>query len=78
MPPMRKKEQGDSFASDSAPSKYQAKKAKKAAKRNSRTNKARRNDKLDGCVTILEENANKSDGLESGMRCYRGTCFSLV
>ena len=63
LPPMRKKEQTETFSSDSAPSKYQLKKQKQAAKRNSRSNKTRRYEKMDGCLTILEENVK---GVEDG------------
>ncbi|XP_026276331.1 ubiquitin carboxyl-terminal hydrolase 16 [Frankliniella occidentalis] len=65
LPPMRKREQTESIVSDSGPSKYQAKKQKKAARKNNKLQKYRRNEKMDGCLTILEETAKAPDGLES-------------
>lgn len=66
LPPMRKKEQVEAYANDSGPSKHQLKKQKKAAKRNARTQKARRDENMEGCLTILEENVKGADGAESG------------
>lgn len=64
-PPMRKKEQTEISAANSGPSKHQLKKQKKAARRNSRAQKSKRSEKMDGCNTILEEPVKDSDGPES-------------
>lgn len=66
LPPTRKKEQIESFAGDSGPSKHQLKKQKKAAKRNARSHKSRRDENTEGCLSILEENVKSADGVESG------------
>ncbi|KAK3907314.1 Ubiquitin carboxyl-terminal hydrolase 16 [Frankliniella fusca] len=65
LPPMRKKEQAESFLNDSGPSKYQAKKQKKAARKNQKSQKHKRSEKMDSCLTILEETGKRSEELES-------------